>query len=149
MQCSQQYKGTVFCSSKLFMPPCALGLPRAFAHVPYFPDYRSHSIMSCTPISACQSLRFKIFPQLDQETTAYDSSLFVSTVYVYACLTVNFTKIPEVSRISIVSRSPFFTCEFSCKKGVTYNRGNMVQYMYMALYVHVHGFTGALSWCNE
>ena len=30
--------------------------------------------------------------------------------------TVNFTKISKVSRISIVSRTPFFGCEVSCKK---------------------------------
>ena len=37
-------------------------------------------------------------------------------MYVYACLTVNFTEILKVSRISIVSRMPFFGCEVSCKK---------------------------------
>ena len=42
--------------------------------------------------------------------------LFVYTAYANACLTVNFAKILKVHRISIVSRTPFFRCEVSCKK---------------------------------
>ena len=40
----------------------------------YFPDYRSHSIISCTPNSDRQPLRFKNYSLLDQETPACDSS---------------------------------------------------------------------------
>ena len=61
--------------------------------VPYFPDYRSHSIISRTPNSVRQALCIKNCPRLDREKPACDS--FVYTAYAYACLTVNFTKNPE------------------------------------------------------
>ena len=69
--------------------------------VPYFPNYRLHSILSRTPNSDRQYLRFQ-----DQETPECDSS-YIIIEYAYACLAVNLIKMPKLSHISTVSRTPF------------------------------------------
>ena len=82
--------------------------------VPYFPDYKSHSIISHTTNSDRQSLGFKTNPQLDQETPACDSS-YILRMHMPVSLLI-LQNIPKVSRISIASRTPFFGCKVSCKR---------------------------------
>ena len=55
--------------------------------VPYFADYRSHSIISHTPNSDSQSLCFKNYPQLDQETPVCDS-LYILRMHMHVWLSI-------------------------------------------------------------
>ena len=73
--------------------------------LPYFPDCRSHSIISRNPHFWLPPFRFKKLPVL-----------FVDTAFAIACLTVDSTKISKVSYISNVGRTPLFGCVLSCKK---------------------------------
>ena len=75
------------------------------------PNYRSHSIISRIPNSDHQSLHFKNYIWLDYETLGCDS-LYILRMHMHV-LQLILQKSQEVSHISIVTRTAFFTCELA------------------------------------
>ena len=92
------------------MHTASLGMypPIIWVYLPYFPDYRSHSIICRTPNSGRQSLCFKNCRRLDQETPACDSW--------YICCVCMCMSDCQFNKISKVSRTPLFGCGVLCKK---------------------------------